>query len=385
MRSVDSFAFVKGIEVRNHLFYGMLCHLDSVLPIDHIGHLALYICSIRLMHHGCLFGKQTSDIAHELFVHFYRDHELFYSRIQNFKLHLHFHYATMYKRHGAFANVSCLGPEDLIGAVSKNVHGTKFHGESICYYYNIEFYLHNKSTNKKTADGPFDVSNFSEIDSDVLRRVHLDMCGCVDVENCCIVYRRLRLKEVTFHSLIYQRRQSSISYFVQYSRTSNKQHTRFGIIEYFVVISGRSYAYIRQHKIKRLYSDTFLQSSYYFLLRNTLDALYFCLEKHHEHCEIAPIECILNHCIITERPDELLVTNYVSYQEHDWIVLFTVFSPNMNCRFVLCLYWNPMCVLVNRCVLKFFRETINRKLNSYTFSSVSSSRSVLDKLSWLMR
>ena len=317
MRSIDAFAFVKGTEVRNLLFYGLLPNLDAFLPIERLAHLALYICSIRLFHHGHVLGEKTNEVADRLFTQFYIDHELFYADLQNFKLHLHSHYAAMYRMHGALSNVSCFGPEDLIGSVSSNVHGTRSYGESIVYYYNIEFHLNDKKQQATTTNGPHDLSTTMANDYDDVRKTHATVCICDQVNSCCAIYRRFIIREAMFHSLSYPRRQSSISYFVTYASEHDGEDRRFGAIEYFFTCANIGYAAIRQHRVKRPYSDSFKMSGYYFLLRKPLDSLYFVLDKSHFELVIVRTDLISSHCIVVEKTAHLLVAPFTSYSEHD--------------------------------------------------------------------
>ncbi|CAF3168686.1 unnamed protein product, partial [Rotaria sp. Silwood2] len=156
LRSIDNFGFVKGTEVRNVLFYGLLPHLSSFMHIEQYSHLTLYICALRLLHSGHIFHDETSVIANQLFVEFYKDHELFYQSCQSLKLHLHIHLASLYKTHGSLCNIGCFGQESFIGFISNNHHGTRFYGDSIVHFYNIDFAIQNRKKENKTIDGPFD-------------------------------------------------------------------------------------------------------------------------------------------------------------------------------------------------------------------------------------
>ena len=103
---MENFAFIKGTEVRNLLFFGLLPNLDQTLSLDQYAHLAMYVCGIRLLHSGNLLGEATSLMAGQLLDRFHQDHRLFYHELQTFKLHLHSHYATTYEDYGSFANTA---------------------------------------------------------------------------------------------------------------------------------------------------------------------------------------------------------------------------------------------------------------------------------------
>ena len=120
MQSIDNFAFVKGTEVRYILCYGLLPHLNVSMNIEQYSHLALYVCAIRLLHSIHVFNNRTSEIANQLFLEFYKDHELFYKYLQSLKLHSHTHFGTLYTSHGSLCNLGCFGQESSISFVSSN-------------------------------------------------------------------------------------------------------------------------------------------------------------------------------------------------------------------------------------------------------------------------
>jgi hypothetical protein len=284
---------------------------------EHYAHLALYVCAMRLLHSGHVFDNKTSEIADQLFVQFYKDHELFYEYSQSLKLHLHIHLSSLYKTHGSLCNLGCFGQESLIGFVSGNHHGTRFHGDSIVHFYNIDFAIQNKKQQKTSVNGPYDPISALGSHYDYLEDFHTILCTCNDLNSCLKIYRRFTIGNKMFHSLLYNKRHNSVSYFVQYFSGDNVQEKRFGIIELFFVSNGRGYAVIKYHRVKELFSNTFKKSSYYHLLKEPVDYLYFMLEKSHCQLNIIPSDLILNHCIVVEKDDHLFVTNILSYNEHD--------------------------------------------------------------------
>jgi hypothetical protein len=157
MRPVSSFAFVKATEIRNMLLYGLLPILEPYLPLDRFAHLALYISFIRLLHdEKGVFGSETSNVALNLFTTFYRDHSKFYDGLQNYVLHLHMHLCTIYNDYGALSFIGCFGQEDLIGKISLNHHGTRFFGESITYFYNIDHAMYRNRMEPKQINDLID-------------------------------------------------------------------------------------------------------------------------------------------------------------------------------------------------------------------------------------
>lgn len=314
---MDNFAFVKGTEVRNLLFYGLLPHLDSALSNEQYGHLAMYICGVRLLHSGNLFGDATSTIARRLFSQFHQDHELYYNRLQSFKLHMHCHYASMFESHGSLCNLGCFGQESFIGSISDNHHGTRYYGDSIAYYYNLDFFIQDKKKEAATEDGPYDRSSTLASTCEFIDRFHTDRCDCGQLNSCCTTYDRYSIDGNMFHSERYSKRKSSVSYFVQFTLDDDQDHIRFGSIQWFFICQGIGHAVIQCHRTASLYSDCFKNSPYYHILREPVDRLYFLLEKVPFRDHIVRTDSITNHCVIVEKNDHLFTSSILSYDEHD--------------------------------------------------------------------
>lgn len=84
-----------------------------------------------------MFDADTSTIAKELFVKYYEDHDTFFDKLQDFALHVHLHFDQLFDNHGSLCYLGTFAQEDFIGSISKNFHGTRFHGELITYYYEV--------------------------------------------------------------------------------------------------------------------------------------------------------------------------------------------------------------------------------------------------------
>lgn len=286
------------------------------MHIEQYSHLTLYICALRLLHSGDIFHGETSVIAKQLFIEFYKDHELFYQSCQSLKLHLHIHLVSLYETHGSLCNIGCFGQESFIGFISNNHHGTRFYGDSIVHFYNIDFAIQNRKKENKTVDGPLDLVSTLVSNYDLLKDFHSFICNCNDFNLCCKIYRRFIIKSKMFHSLLYNKRHNSVNYFIQYSFNDNVQEKRFGIIELFFTCNGSGYAVIKFHRVKELFSNFVKRSSYYQLLKKPIDSLYFVLEKKHYQVDVVLVEQIVNHCIVVEKENYLFVTNILSYDEH---------------------------------------------------------------------
>ena len=217
------------------------------MSIEKVSQLALLVCFTHLLHSELLFGLGTNKIALELFQQFYRDHDNFYEGLQNFALHLHIHFSTMYDNHGVLLNIGCFGQEDLIGSIESNHHGTKYYGELITYDYNIDCSLHSKSTKITKFIEKIDSIN----NSDQYHNLHAELCGCEQLRKCFSIYRRFVIKRQIFHSLLHKKCGKSISYFVQYLLAQCYCH--FGTIECFSSLQskGKSYALINMYRVKQ--------------------------------------------------------------------------------------------------------------------------------------
>jgi hypothetical protein len=107
---------------------------------------------------------------------------------------------------------------------------------------------------------------------------HEKVCSCINVNKCIVIYRRCLIREHMFHSLLYNKWQRCISYFVQYFYNFDMKQRHFGIIEYFFTCHDKLFALIQRHSTKHLYSDIFKNSKYYNLLKKVLDSFFFVIQ-----------------------------------------------------------------------------------------------------------
>jgi hypothetical protein len=83
----------------------------------------------------------TSTMSKELFSKYYQDHEKHFTGLQNFVLHLHAHFSQLFDDHGGLCNIGTFGQENFIGKMSKNHHGTRYHGDLLKHYYEVSIHL----------------------------------------------------------------------------------------------------------------------------------------------------------------------------------------------------------------------------------------------------
>ncbi|CAF3190019.1 unnamed protein product, partial [Rotaria socialis] len=249
--AVCDLAFVKATELRNLLLYALIPHLPPFLPKEQLAHLSLYVCSIRIIHGKKCFGDKSSSMSKELFLTYYQDHSIYFEKLHNLVLHLHVHFDQLFDKHVSLCYLGTFGQEDLIGSISKNYHGTRFHGQLITYYYEIDFALRNKAsshdaTDEKNIDGPLDQTDLSSMTHDIIQH-HLTVCNCGNFDQCLRIYRRCVIDKNVYHSLIYTRRNSTISFLVQYY--TNQGDPSFGKIRYFFTSNNKTYAVIDHHEV----------------------------------------------------------------------------------------------------------------------------------------
>ncbi|CAM4783906.1 unnamed protein product [Rotaria magnacalcarata] len=150
------------------LLYGLLPLIRPFVPVPVAAHLSLYVTSMRLLHGPRKLGSDTELVANQLISIYYKDHPLFYKKIQNYVLHLHCHLADQYYLHGSLSNLGVFGQESFLGYFSRGRSGTRNLGQIIVNNYHVDFTLYNQSqqisnNQSKEIDGLFDPVNISII------------------------------------------------------------------------------------------------------------------------------------------------------------------------------------------------------------------------------
>jgi hypothetical protein len=269
---------------------------------------------------------------------YYADHEAFYTGLQNLVLHLHRHFKQHYINFGALSYTSTFAQEDLIKCelthppfeimlnpsailsdVSSNKHGTRHFGDLITFYYCLDFALHSDNQVNildENRDGPFDLHERYEALNDVfLMKQHGSLCGCGDITICVTVYRRCRIRSLVYHSLLYQRRQMSNSFFIQYQDARSSQH--FGEISYFFRCGEQIFAVVQHYESKGRFSDEFRTSEYHGLLKVPVDIFFSVVSDAFHELMCVPLSLIGNHCVVLQSTRGLIVTPISRYDEHD--------------------------------------------------------------------
>lgn len=156
LRGIEDLSYVKAVELKNLLLYAFIPHFISYLTANQFSFLSLLVLGIRTIYSDKVFGDNTSKLANELIITYYRDHSKFFNHHLNFVLHLHEHFARQYDDHGPLSSLNTLPFEDFIGYVSSNRNGTSFFHESLAYYYNIDVQMQDvKKHNFSIVDGKY--------------------------------------------------------------------------------------------------------------------------------------------------------------------------------------------------------------------------------------
>ena len=165
------------------------------------------------------------------------------------------------------------------------------------------------------ADGPFDQTDLTSTLFLDIHQHHLTICGCDRPYHCVQLFRRCIIDKRVYHSLIYSRRNSSISYFVQYRQSQSG--IGFGKIKFFLTLNCEKYALIEHYEIKNKFSEFFRSSFYYHSLRKSIDFFFFVLYSSASSTHCVPISSIENYCIVFQKTPHIIVTPLSIDYEHD--------------------------------------------------------------------
>jgi hypothetical protein len=167
----------------------------------------------------------------------------------------------------------------------------------------------------KRMDGAFDVSNVSISNIMEILSWHKQICDCNETKTCILIYYRCTIRNQIYHSMNYPKRQSSNSYFVQY--TMDGDDSLFGSILYFFTHKGSTYALMHNYSTVKPFSDIFESSIYYSSLLKCIDSYFYILQANGSSFHYVPIQKILNMCVIFQKDNFIIVTPISDVYEHD--------------------------------------------------------------------
>ena len=155
----------------------------------------------------------------------------------------------------------------------------------------------------------------STVMNDFINRSHQSMCNCDGSKACVQFYRRYRSKHLVYHSLLYTKRGSSISFFIHYSEDGEPD--LFGSVEVYFSCTDKKYALINHYEAKSLFTDYFVSSRYHPHLLTATNAYFHVLHQTSTHQKIVLVERIKSMCIVFHFSDSYVVTPVSSSYEHD--------------------------------------------------------------------
>lgn len=118
-----------------------------------------------------------------------------------------------------------------------------------------------------------------------------------------------------FHSLSYNRLNSTLNYFVQYQYDDSA--VNFGKVQYFFSLKKEHFAIIDHHAIESKFSGFIRSSPYYELLVKSIDDFFFVLFTQSTQSHCVPVNSIVNHCVCFETSNQIIVTPLSYSYEHD--------------------------------------------------------------------
>lgn len=172
-----------------------------------------------------------------------------------------------------------------------------------------------ESSSFTDTDGPLNRTMSQPRSADQCFRYHASYCGCTEPDHCVSIYERCVIRKKMYHSLIYVRRNSTISYFVQYR--CGGTNFNFGKIQFFFTSKQETFALIEDQVMEKHFSDFFSSSPYYHILRKPIDSFYFVLSSKSSALRCIPVSSIENHCLCFEFLNSNIVTPLSLCYEHD--------------------------------------------------------------------
>jgi hypothetical protein len=151
--------------------------------------------------------------------------------------------------------------------------------------------------------------------NDFINQSHESLCDCGNTNECVQFYRRYRTKHLVYHSLLYSKRGSSMSFFIHYS--DDGESDLFGSVELYFACAQKSYALINHYEVKNLFTDYFASSKYHMYLLKAMNKYFHVLHLKSTHQKIVPVERIKSMCVVFDFSDSCVVTPISSSYEHD--------------------------------------------------------------------
>ncbi|CAF1331592.1 unnamed protein product [Didymodactylos carnosus] len=324
LRGVLDVSYVKATEWRSLVLYALLPKFLPFFDDDIVAYLSLFVCALRCLHGSPLnqiSRRSREEISAVLIDLYLKFHSEYFVDQETLTCHLHAHYPRQFGRHG---NVSCAATfsfEDFLGSVGSSYHGSRSIGAQLVLYYNIDVFLQDDVIYE---DGVVDYSKTLPVDcidrfevvDEIVVQCHRRLCNCDNVNSCISVFRRHFIRGFMYHSLLYNKRQTSVSYFV--ADRNNNDQLNFGKILLFFKLKDKMFSLIESYEEKHKFSDFFINTRFYNNICKVIDLYFFVVQKISCHVKrVVPVQSILRHCIVFDSNDALVVTPVSRLDEHD--------------------------------------------------------------------
>ncbi|CAF3907108.1 unnamed protein product, partial [Rotaria sordida] len=243
--------------------------LAPYLPTLYISHFAIYCLFVTIVH--CPKTKEEIELSNKL-IHYYCEtsSKVYGPQIELYSLHAHLHLPAQVLNHGGLAFTSSFCFESAIRHIKNKSHGTKNLGSQIGYWCDIDTIIPCKEF---ILSSPL-LLNEINVDSHLLntyRDTLVKQLNELQHDVTMIkLYLRFKDKFLTYHSFLYSKRYTCMSYLISYN--NNHQQIHYGNIIVFYVFNSVRYLLIQQfHRADVKISD-FLEIPDE--LKDTIDLFY---------------------------------------------------------------------------------------------------------------
>ncbi|CAF3816566.1 unnamed protein product [Rotaria sp. Silwood1] len=265
--------------------------LAPYLPTLHISHFAIYCLFVTIVH--CPKTREEIELSKKL-IHYYCEtsSKVYGLQIELYSLHAHLHLPVQVLNHGGLAFTSSFCFESAIRHIKNKSHGTKNLGSQIGYWCDIDTIIPCKEFK---LPSPLLVNEIN-LDSHLLnayRDILVKQLHELQHDITMIkLYLRFKDKFLTYHSFLYSKRYTCMSYLISYN--DNHQQIHYGNIILFYALDSVRYLLIQQyHRAEVKISDSLEIPDE---LKDTIDLFYpICFLS--DTYVIIPASRIVNKCV----------------------------------------------------------------------------------------
>ena len=285
----------------------MLRHLPPIM----MSHFSLYSVFIKLLH--CPNSMEEIQLADEI-IHYYcrTANQIYGESIELFSLHAHLHLPQQVIHHGGLSFTSAFCFESSIRYLKKKAHGTRNLATQIGDWIDIERTLNRQLLQpmKSVGVNRMDIYNriFNDYRDVFMNHIYLSNQNPNDVT----LYLRYKNSISTYHTILYDRPYSCMSYIISYEAVDNS--VQYGQIVVFFQVKEDYYVFIRQYISTNKSASDVLSIPARF--RNKLNEI-FPIRTLSNSYTIISVNAIRFKCIQVESVDGLFLSEMRVDYEHD--------------------------------------------------------------------